>query len=94
MTRTVKVYSFHENWEMADIVDSFLKEAAGALCRAFWNRWTLGLDFGPGNAGLWTDISVQKHTEFGPRYITLDLCVSALKILDSRDKSTHYHSHT
>ncbi len=24
---------------------------------AFWNRWTLGLDFGLGNAGLWTDIS-------------------------------------
>ena len=24
---------------------------------AFWNRWTLGLDFGPVNAGLWTDIS-------------------------------------
>ncbi len=24
---------------------------------AFWNRWTLGLDFGPGNAGLWTEIS-------------------------------------
>ncbi len=31
------------------------------LCWAFnlalWNRWTLGLDPGPGNAGLWTDIS-------------------------------------
>ncbi len=27
---------------------------------AFWNRWTLGLDFGLGNAGLWTDILVQK----------------------------------
>ncbi len=26
---------------------------------AFWNRWTLGLDFGPGNAGLWTEISAQ-----------------------------------
>ncbi len=24
---------------------------------AFWNRWTLGLDLGLGNAGLWTDIS-------------------------------------
>ncbi len=28
----------------------------------FWNRWTLDLDFGPGNAGLWTGISAQKHT--------------------------------
>ena len=26
----------------------------------FWNRWTLGLDLGPGNAGLWTEISTQK----------------------------------
>ena len=24
---------------------------------AFWNRWTLGLDLGLGNAGPWTDIS-------------------------------------
>ena len=60
--------------------------------RAFWNRWTLGLDSGPDNAGLWTDISAQKHTEFGSRYITLDPCVSGLKVLDSSDKSTHYHS--
>ncbi len=39
--------------------------------KAFWNRWTLGMDFGLGNAGLWSDISAQKHTEFGSRYITL-----------------------
>ncbi len=42
------------------------------FCKAFWNRWTLGLDFGPGNAGLWTDISAQKHTKFADIYLTLD----------------------
>ncbi len=31
---------------------------------AFWNRWTLDLCFGPGNAGLWTEISAQKHKKF------------------------------
>ena len=28
MGHTVKVYSFHENWGMADIVDSLLKETS------------------------------------------------------------------
>ncbi len=27
---------------------------------AFWNRWTLDLDFGPRNAGLWIEISAPK----------------------------------
>ncbi len=40
------------------------------VVEAFWNRWTLGL-----STGLWTEISAQKHTKFGPLYLTLDLCV-------------------
>ncbi len=35
---------------------------------AFWNRWTLDLHFGPGNAELWTEISAQKHTKFAAIY--------------------------
>ncbi len=27
------------------------------ILEAFWNHWTLSLDFGPGNAGLWTKFS-------------------------------------
>ena len=29
---------------------------------AFWNRWTLGLDFKPRNAGLWAD-RLPKNTQ-------------------------------
>ncbi len=32
--------------------------------RAFWNRWTLDLCFGPGNAGLWTEISAKKRGSY------------------------------
>ncbi len=37
--------------------------------RAFWNRWTLDLHFGPGNAGLLNKISDQKHTTFAAIFI-------------------------
>ncbi len=33
---------------------------------AFWNRWTLGLDFGPRNARLWTEILAQNTQNLLP----------------------------
>ena len=51
-----------------------------AVIYGILNRWTLGLDFGPRNAGLWTEISgnisAQKHTKLAAVLI-LDLCVSS-----------------
>ncbi len=62
------------------------------LQTAFWNRWTLALDFGPGNAGLWTEISgnlgPKTHKICCIHVLILDLCVLRLRILDSGDKST------
>ncbi len=59
---------------------------------AFWNRWTLGLDFGLGNAGLWTQISgnlgPKTHKIYCIHALILDLCVSCLRNLDSNNKST------
>ncbi len=65
---------------------------------AFWNRWTLGLDFGPGNAGLWTDISgnigPKTHKISCIHVLFLDLCVSRLRILHSSDKCKIFRPET
>ncbi len=49
------------------------------LVTAFWNRWTLDLCFGPGNAGLWTEISgnlgPKTHKICCIHVLILDLCV-------------------
>ncbi len=59
---------------------------------AFWNRWTLGLDFGLGNAGLWTDISgnigPKTHKSCWIHVLIMDLCVLRIRIFDSSDKTT------
>ena len=59
---------------------------------AFWNRWTLDLCFGSGNAGLLTEISgnlgPKTHKIWCIHVLILDLCVLRLGILDSSDKST------
>ena len=55
--------------------------------KAFWNRWTMDLDFGPGNAGLWTEISTKKHTQFAAINPEQFLCVFGL---ESRSRVQHF----
>ncbi len=71
MTQTVlHVHAVNTRTMRLQVIFSF-----SVIFRAFWNRWTLGLDFGPGNTGLWTEVSAKKHTEFGPRRMQPILCV-------------------
>ena len=62
---------------------------------AFWNRWTLALDFGPGNAGLWTEISAENTHKiccylcvFGPRFPEISVQSPAFPGPKSRPRST------
>ncbi len=69
----MKGFAFKKNVDKGAII--FYREGGGAsVCLtehlstiiqegregAFWNTWTLDLDFGHGNAGLWTDIGGSK----------------------------------
>ncbi len=54
-----------------------------AFRAAFWNLWTLGLDFGPGNAGLAISAQKQTHKICCIHVLILDLCVSRLRILET-----------
>ena len=41
----------------------FLIHRLYRFCLAFLNRWSMDFDFGPGNAGLWTEILAEKKTQ-------------------------------